>query len=193
MTDTTRPWIVFALVAAALIVVAVVMMRRRASMRRAELQRRFGPEYDRAVVENGSVTQAERDLAARAGRVERFHFRDLTDTERRGFAEAWQNLQSQFIDDPARAAVGANELITQVMRARGYPTDDFEHQAADLSVDHADVVQHYRAAQALTHSSDEGAIQTEDLRQAVVHYRALFADLVQGQNVAAQPFREAHG
>ena len=190
MTDSTTQWIVIALLAAALVVVGIVVVRRRERARRAELQHRFGPEYDRAIVEHGSVTCAERELAAREGRVGRLQFRDLTDAERRGFGEAWRTLQSRFVDNPDGAAVEANQLINELMRARGYPTDDFEHQAADLSVDHADVVQHYRAAQALTHAKQEGAAHTEDLRQALVHYRALFSDLLEVQSVPGAPMRQ---
>ncbi|HEX4337297.1 MAG TPA: hypothetical protein VH062_15380 [Polyangiaceae bacterium] len=188
MNDMT-PWIVLALGAVALIVVAATVMRNRVRTRRVALQRKFGPEYDRVVVEHGDLTQAERELAARASRVQKFHFRDLTDDERRTFGDAWSRLQAQFVDDPEGAAIGADNLIGDVMRARGYPVEDFEHQAADLSVDHAEVVQHYRAAQALTHSDHvDGPLHTEDLRQAVVHYRALFTDLVQ----APRPFHSMH-
>jgi hypothetical protein len=194
MTDTNTMWIIVGVAVFALIVLAVVVVtRKRAQLRSATLRRQFGPEYDRAVVEYGNTTRAERELEARAGRVERFHFRDLTDAERGRFGQAWSDLQSRFVDDPDGAAVGANQLINEVMRARGYPVEDFEHQAADLSVDHADVVEHYRAAQALTHSKNEGALHTEDLRQAIVHYRALFADLLESPHVAAAPLREATG
>ncbi|HEX3597886.1 MAG TPA: hypothetical protein VHU80_22410 [Polyangiaceae bacterium] len=193
MTDANMPWIVLGLVVAALIVVAAIVARRRAQSRSAELRRRFGPEYDRAVIEYGGAGRAERELAARTGRVERFHFRDLSEAERGKFGDAWTDLQARFVDDPEGAAAGADQLITEVMRARGYPIEDFEHQAADLSVDHADVVQHYRAAQSLTNSKSEGATHTEELRQAIVHYRALFADLLQGAQSAPHSLHEAHG
>jgi hypothetical protein len=180
MTDnTTTTWIILALAVAMLVMVAVIATtRRRARLRSEALRQRFGPEYERALQEHGNVTRAERELEARAARVHRFRFRDLSDAERVGFGEAWRQIQAKFVDDPAGAAVEANGLIGTVMLARGYPVDDFEHQAADLSVDHAEVVQHYRAARDLTRSKSEGAARTEELRQAIVHYRALFAELL---------------
>jgi hypothetical protein len=113
-----------------------------------------------------------------------------------GFGEAWRQIQTEFVDDPAGAAVEANQLIMAVMRARGYPVDDFEHQAADLSVDHAEVVQHYRAARELSASDSEAAVRTEELRQAIVHYRTLFADLLEPpeqRRARTGPLQEAHG
>lgn len=197
MTDnTTTIWIILAAAVAVLIVLAAIVTRRRARLRSEALRRRFGPEYERALQEHGNVARAERELEARTVRVRHFEFRELTDAERRGYGEAWRQIQARFVDDPAGAAVEANELIGVVMRARGYPVDDFEHQAADLSVDHADVVQHYRAARSLTTSRSEGAARTEELRQAIVHYRALFTDLLNPPGEARVhdgPLQEAHG
>ncbi len=197
MTDNTTTWIILAIAAALLaIVVAVVVTRRQARLRSEALQRRFGPEYERVVQEQGDVVRAERELDHRAARVHRFRFRELSDAERVGFGEAWRQTQAKFVDDPEGAAVEANQLIQTVMRARGYPVDDFEHQAADLSVDHADVVQHYRAARALTESRGEAATRTEDLRQAIVHYRALFSELLEPpseRRPKTGPFQEVHG
>src|SRR6185369_10665085 len=105
------------------------------------------------------------------------HFRDLTEADRVKFSSAWSRIQAQFVDDPVAAVAGANDLIKQVMVARGYPSDGFEQRAADLSVDHPEVVQHYRAARALSDPTRDKSIGTEELRQAVVHYRVLFADL----------------
>jgi hypothetical protein len=191
MNDRAALWILIGLVALGVIIALAVAARRRARDRTAELRERFGPEYDRAVEAHGNAARAERDLASRERRVERFHFRDLTEAERATFGAAWERIQAQFVDDPAGAAVGANELIAEVMRARGYPTDDFEHQAEDLSVDHAAVIQHYRAAMTLTQASRDGAPHTEELRQALVHYRTLFADLLRTSSAAV--LREAHG
>src|SRR6185437_15055817 len=126
----------------------------------------------------------------RARRVDRFSFHPLSEVDRARFAASWSGIQGQFIDDPAGAAVQANQLIKEVMRARGYPSDDFDQRVADLSVDHAAVVQHYRAARALSAPGRNGAIHTEDLRQAVVHYRALFADLLSEPSVPARSLRE---
>ena len=169
-------WIVVAMIAAAVVLVAAIAFRRRVRLRSAGLRRRFGPEYERAVQEFGSPVRAERELAARARRIDHIQFRELNQAERARFASTWSGIQGQFVDDPRGAVMGANELIKEVMRARGYPADDFEHRVADSSVEHANVVQHYRAARALSESSREGQAQTEELRQAVVHYRALFAD-----------------
>lgn len=186
-------WIILGLAALAIVVIAAIAMRRRARLQSAELRERFGPEYGRAVGEYGSEARAEDELAKRARRVERFHFRDLTAAERTRFDAAWTALQAQFVDDPLRAAAGANQLITEVMRARGYPIEDFDTRAADLSVDHPAVVQHYRAARALAQSNGHEMGSTEDLRQAIVHYRALFAELLQNPEPTAQTLREAHG
>jgi hypothetical protein len=187
MTDTETLWIIVA--AAAFVVAALfVVARRHARTRTAELRERFGPEYDRAVTEFGGPRRAERELAARTRRVERIHITDLTDADRSRFMTTWSRLQEQFVDDPSAAAAGAADLIKQVMRGRGYPVDDFDHRAAALSVDHPAVVQHYRAARALEH----GDHSTEDLRQAVVHYRVLFADLLGTPTATAQSLREEH-
>jgi len=161
-------------------------------MRSAELRERFGLEYDRAVTEFGSPARAERQLAARTRRVEHLRFRELNDVDRARFAASWSRVQVQFVDDPAAAATAASELIKEVMRARGYPVDDFDQRVADLSVDHAAVVQHYRAARTLSESSRTGRVNTEELRQAVVHYRALFADLLQEAGWAPPSLRERH-
>ena len=179
MNNTSVMWIVFTAVAVAILIAGIIGSRRRARERRAQLQLQFGPEYDRAVDSLGSEARAARELDKRARRVEQFHFRDLSAAECARFTSSWTRVQAQFVDDPAVAVSNANELIKDLMRARGYPIDDFEQRAADLSVDHPAVVQHYRAARALSESSHAGQINTEDLRQAVVHYRFLFSDLLQ--------------
>lgn len=180
MDDQTLVYVVIAVAAVAILVIAMLASRKRARQRRAELQRRFGPEYDRTVQELGSPDRADRELAARARRVERVQLRDLTVDERARFGEAWTRLQAQFVDDPALAVAGAADLIEEVMRARGDPSQKFEQRVADISVLHPDVVQHYRAAHELAESSRRGQINTEQLRQAVVHYRFLFSELLRG-------------
>jgi hypothetical protein len=187
---TNTAWIIVAAAAAVLLIIAAVAVRRSSQKRRANLRHRFGPEYDRAVEEFGSPERAERNLAARARRVDHIRFRDLTEADRARFTSTWAAIQAQFIDDPVLAVKGANELIKEVMRARGYPADGFEQRAEDLSVDHPEVVQHYRAARALSDANRNERANTEDLRQAVVHYRALFADLL--QTSVTQSLREAH-
>lgn len=156
------------------------------------MQRQFGPEYDRAVLQLGSAAHAERELAARARRVEHFRFKELNAAERARFAANWTRIQAQFVEDPALAVTNADELISEVMRARGYPTEDFAQRVADLSVEHPTVVQHYRAARALSESSRTGQINTEELRQAVVHYHVLFADLLQEPNPTSSRMEGAH-
>jgi hypothetical protein len=194
MTENERLWIGIALLAVAILIACVALARHRAQTRRAMLKRQFGPEYDRAVEEIGDPARAERELEARARRVEHFRFKDLGPSERARFAQEWHQIQTRFVDDPAVAVSSANELINQVMRARGYPTLSFDQRVADLSVEHPTVVQHYRAAHTLSGSIHNGTVDTELLRQALVHYRILFTELLQDNHVSAPPapLRRAH-
>ena len=187
MTNTTWLWTLVALAAVAILIATVIAAMRHARVRTAELRARFGPEYDRALHEFGSRARAEHELVSRAKRVRHIHLSDLSESDRARFASTWSHIQEQFVDDPASATVAANDLIKEVMSARGYPSHNFEERVADLSVDHAAVIQHYRAARALseTHGQEQG--NTEDLRQALVHFRALFADLLQPSTVERQP------
>jgi hypothetical protein len=169
--------VVAGIVLVALVVMVVIAMEN-GRRRRERLRRRFGPEYDRAVEQYGSVAKAEKELSARARRLERIHLRELNDADRMHFGNAWTAVQTKFVDDPPGAVSEANRLIKTVMEARGYPVEDFEHRVADLSVEHAHVVQHYRAARALALANQEGRANTEELRQAFVHYRALFTELL---------------
>jgi hypothetical protein len=177
MDDSTMLWAFVALAVVALVIIVVVASRHRSKVRRAELKSKFGPEYDRAVEEYGP-DRADRELASRERRVGEFHPRPLSAADRGRFLASWATIQAQFVDDPGVAVSGANELINEVLRAQGYPTENFEQRVADLSVEHAGVVQHYRAAKALADSNRNGQVNTEELRQAVVHYRVLFADLL---------------
>jgi hypothetical protein len=191
MTTTESMFMVLLGLLAAVAIAAALSRRHR--VRRAALRRRFGPEYDRALQEYGSAPRAERELAARAKRVNAFHFRDLNEPDRVRFVATWTGLQDHFIDDPSRAVREANELIKEVMIARGYPPNDFERRVSDLSVDHANVVQHYRAAHALAEANLEGRANTEELRQAVVHYRALFSELLEDpESTRGERLREQH-
>jgi hypothetical protein len=194
MTDseTTILWGAIALVAVAIVIAATITSRRRARVRSAELRQRFGPEYERAVLELGSPARAERELAKRTKRVDHIQFHELSSADRTRFSSTWRQVQAQFVDDPRAAVVGANELIKEVMRARGYQIDNFDQRVADLSVDHPAVVQHYRAAHALVDATGNQPVNTEELRQAVVHYRALFADLLQERSSIAPQHRDAH-
>jgi hypothetical protein len=194
MADNTSLIGISALIAAAVVIVAVAVVasRRRRAVRSAELKARFGPEYERAIQELGNRARAERELASRARRVEHIQFRNLSAADRSRFQASWDAIQGHFLDDPAAAAIEANELIKEVMRARGYPSDDFEHRVADLSVYHPEVVQHYRAARILSESMRKGQINTEELRQALVHYRTLFGDLLQEAGPPSPSLHRAH-
>lgn len=163
-----------------LVAIAVVAWLAVRSSRRhhVELRQRFGPEYDRAVAEYGSEKRAERELAKREKRVNRLDLHPLREPERLRFAGEWSTIQARFVDDPSGAVTAANELIKSVMEAHGYPIRDFGQRVEDLSVEHANVIQHYRAARVLADANREGRADTEELRQAFVHYRALFADLL---------------
>jgi len=187
MTDAERVWTVVALVSVAIVLIALAVSRHYARARRARLKQRFGPEYDVAVETLGSPELADRELTERARRVAHFRFHELNPVDQARFATTWQNIQTGFVDDPAVAVTSANELINEVMRARGYPTLSFEQRVADLSVEHPAVIQHYRAAHELSRSVHNGVIDTEQLRQALVHYRMLFAELLQNHSVAAPP------
>lgn len=195
---TTDTMIVIALVAAVgLLLVLVVLSARNAKERRRHLRERFGPEYDRAIQERGSERQAERVLVARERRVQRLHINELDAAHRVQFQSAWGHAQTLFVDDPSGAVREADELINTVMRARGYPVEDFERRVEDLSVDHANVIDHYRAARVLAEANREGRANTEELRQALVHYRALFAELLEEprdeRRVAPEYRAEARG
>jgi hypothetical protein len=169
-------WAVLAVVAIAAIGVAVWRSQRR--KQREQLAKRFGPEYERLMQEHGSATLAERELEARAKRVSKLSIKELSDTERRTFSQAWHQTQERFVDTPLMAVRSAHDLVQDVMRARGYPVEEFDQRVADLSVEHANVVEHYRAAHTLHKSNQQGEANTEELRMAMVHYRALFSDLL---------------
>jgi len=174
---TTVTVIIVVLVVVLLAAAATMFVRNR---RRAELQHRFGPEYDRVVEQADSRKDAENHLAGLAQRRDELTIRDLDATERARYDSEWESIQTRFVDEPGPAVDAANGLIKTVMRERGYPVDDFNERADLVAVDHPDVVQHYRDAHAAheRHRSS-GGIETEDLRQSFVHYRALFAALVQ--------------
>jgi hypothetical protein len=193
MNDSERLWTIIALVSVAIVLMALAIARKRSRARRARLQERFGPEYDIAVDELGPA-RAERELEERTRRVAHFRFNELSATDRARFATKWHDIQANFVDDPAVAVTTANELINEVMRARGYPTLSFEQRVADLSVEHPTVIQHYRAAHELSRSVFNGTVDTEQLRQALVHYRMLFTDLLhenRDAEAAPAPLRRA--
>ena len=174
--DNTLVWVLLVVALVAVAVAAWMFMQKRKT---EQLREDFGPEYGRAVEEHGDQRQAESALEARRERVEQLHIRPLSPSDREGFAESWRAAQARFVDDPAAAISEADRLVGEVMQARGYPVGDFEQRAADVSVDHPRVVEHYRAAHTIAMRNEDGHADTEDLRQAMVHYRALFEDLLE--------------
>jgi hypothetical protein len=171
-------WVWILIVVAAAVVVAAVIRRVLAGRRTRELQERFGPEYDRTSAAVGSKREAESELAARQDRREQLNIRPLPAEARQRFADQWEAVQGQFVDSPAAAVSAADGLVCSVMADRGYPMDDFEQRAADISVDHPQVVQNYREARDIARASEQGQVTTEDLRQAMQNYRALFDELL---------------
>ncbi len=150
--------------------------RQRRSRR---LKDRFGPEYDRTVAETGNRRAAESELQERAQRRERLDIVPLEPAAHDRYVAAWHQTQARFVDEPGEAVREADRLVTSVMRDRGYPIDDFEQRAADISVDHPQVVDDYRAARRIAEANDRSEASTEDLRQAFVHYRSLFEELLE--------------
>ena len=165
------------IVVAVLVVVLAFFAARQ--QRSRKLREQFGPEYDRTVADAGDRKQAEARLQERTERRQRLEIIALDPAERDRYVEAWRQTQARFVDEPAEATREADRLITDVMRKRGYPIDDFEQRAADISVDHPQVVDDYRAAQAIAAANDRSEASTEDLRQALVHYRSLFEELLE--------------
>ncbi|MEV4203162.1 hypothetical protein [Micromonospora globbae] len=164
--------VVVVLVVAALVAAVLTLARRRS------LRDRFGPEYDRVVAERNSRAAAERELRERERRHAELRLTPLDPESRARYAAAWEELQARFIDAPAETVGDADELVTRLIAERGYPTGDFSDQIAHLSVEHARTLSHYRDAHEIHLRNSRGEASTEDLRQAVVHYRALFADLL---------------
>jgi hypothetical protein len=194
-TMNTQTWMVLGLVLvlALIALAAFLFYQKKQSQRLAE---RFGPEYGRTVKALGSRTKAESELKTREQRVEHFDIVPLSPADADRFGRAWKTLQGNFVDDPTGAVVQADQLVRELLLKRGYPMSDFERRAADISVDHPTVVSNYRAAQAIAARNKRGEASTEELRKAVVHYRALFDELlevreVRQETMAARPI-EAH-
>jgi len=165
-------------------VIAAAWWYTQQQRRSKQLRQRFGPEYERAVDQYGERGRAEEALTARTERVEQLHIRPLRAEDSARYAESWRSVQSRFVDDPEGAIGEADRLCGEVMQARGYPMGNFEQRAADISVDHPQVVEHYRAAHEVARRSADGNATTEDLRQAMVHYRTLFEDLIETREPA---------
>jgi hypothetical protein len=146
--------------------------------RTQSLKQHFGSEYSRTVAETGDRWQAESALRARTKRVEKLHIRPLDRAERVRFLDAWRGVQAHFVDDPNASLVEAGSVIGRVMAAEGYPVEDFEQRAADISVEHPRVVENYRSGHDIAIRQEQGHADTEDLRQAMIHYRTLFEELL---------------
>jgi hypothetical protein len=174
MTDTTLMIIAVVVVLAVLALAWVYLAGRR----RQQLRSRFGPEFERTAHDLGSEKQAETVLAEREKRVASYRIRELSPEERGRFAESWRRVQGMFVDDPASAVTEADLLVSELMNTRGYPMRDFEQRAEDLTVGHAEVVHHYRAARDIAIRHSQKSASTEDLRRALVHYRELFGELL---------------
>ena len=182
----TWAWIVIVVVAALIVLGAIAAwMQQR---KRSQLKERFGSEYDRTVSDRGERRAAERELTERERKRQQLDIVPLSPEAQKKYSASWQDVQGRFVDDPSNAVDEADRLVTDVMRDRGYPIDDFEQRADDISVDHPEVVQNYRAAHAVhTKVSDaNGGASTEDLRQGLVHYRALFSELLEAREPTAE-------
>ena len=164
-----------------LVVVAIVGFVHRRGTRTRAFRNRFGSEYDRAVLEHGSSRKAEAKLADRETRVDALKIRELGATERERFIAEWQTAQSRFVDHPKAAVTEADDLIAALLEARGYPKDSFEQRAADVSVNYPRVMEDYRVAHAIAVRPHPAEASTEELRTAMIQYRAIFDELVQAQ------------
>jgi hypothetical protein len=191
-------WVLIAVLVLVVLVLVGLLVGR--SRRSARLKEHFGPEYERTVGELGEQRAAEADLLQREKKRKKLDIVELSPEARAEHAAMWQRVQADFVDDPVDAVGRAERLVTRVMRERGYPIDDFEQRAADISVDHPDIVENYRNAHSIYQSQRDGQIETEGARQAFVHYRALFDRLLgsepeaqpQTENVNDQQWRQTH-
>jgi hypothetical protein len=168
--------------AAVIILIIVVLTWLYVRSRRhttADLRHKFGSEYERAVLTHGSERKAEAKLTDREKRVEKLNIRDLDPMEREQFSKRWESVQSRFVDSPKGSVAEADDLVSSLMKTRGYPVSDFDQRAADISVDHPRVVENYRSAHEIALRVGKDAATTEDLRTAMIHYRSLFDELVQ--------------
>ena len=188
MDNTTVVIIVAFFASAVLVAIGVaiwLMMRKR---RTSELRSKFGPEYNRMARAEGDAARAEGLLREREKRVSKLDIKPLTTQRRNSFADEWERVQAEFVDDPTAAVVHADALVQLVMTERGYPVVDFEQRVADVSVDHPAVAQNYRLAHDIAARNDREDVEMEKLREAMLHYRALFADLLHDGGL--QPIRQ---
>jgi hypothetical protein len=172
-------WVWIVIVAIVAIVVFGVVFSALRTRRSRSLQDQFGREYDRTVDKAGGRREAERELAERQKRHDELDLKPLSQDARERYLQQWQVTQGRFVDDPTGAVSEADDLVQRVMRDRGYPVDDFEQRAADISVEHPELVEKYRTANGIARASERGEASTEDLRHSVRHYRALFVELLE--------------
>lgn len=173
--STTTVVVLIVLIALVLAVAGFLTTRQR---RTKGLQERFGPEYERTVQQTDNRRDAERELRERAAKRDELDIRELDPVRREAFAGRWRQAQEEFVDRPGAAVSQAQTLVTEVMRERGYPVDDHEEATRVVSVDHSDVMDQYRSARDISQRQEHGQASTEELRQAMVHYRALFGRLL---------------
>lgn len=180
-----EPW-VWILIAVVVLVVLWLVWRRSQKRKSDQLQEQFGPEYERAVESKGGQSEAESELAQRAKRHDKLDIRSLSPAARESYERSWTDAQADFVDQPREALAKADRLVQEVMKERGYPVDDFEQRAADLSVDHPGVVDNYRSAHTTSTRASSGDASTEDMRRGMQHYRSLFDDLLESPGGSAE-------
>ena len=176
-------WVLIAI--GIVVVLALVAWSAYSARKRRGLQERFGPEYDRTVADAPNRREAESELTEREKRRDELQVRPLAPDSRDRYASRWHNTQAKFVDEPEEAVGEADSLIQEVMRERGYPVEDFEQRASDLSVDHPEVISNYRAAHGISVANEHGKASTDDLRTAMQHYRALFVELLETEPAEA--------
>jgi FtsZ-interacting cell division protein ZipA len=169
--------IVAVIVVAAIAVVGLKIAKQKQSRR---LRERYGSEYERAVAEHGDERAAESALRDREKQHRKLDLKDLNQQQRDDYDRRWKDLQAEFVDDPSRAVRGADQLVVEIMKVRGYPVDDFDQRAENLSVDHPETTSRYREARTIARANEDGTADTENLRQAVTSYRELVRALVHG-------------
>ena len=180
------PTLTIVLIIVVLVIIAAIVYGVQTG-RRKKLQSTFGPEYDRVVADTGNRTEAEKELREREKRHAELELKELSPESQQRYRAAWEEVQIQFVDSPSEAVGTADELVTRLITERGYPTAEYDERLADLSVEHANTLQHYREAHEISERNTAGRASTEDLRLALVHYRALFADLLGTDPVSTTP------
>lgn len=181
--------IVIAVIALLVVAGVVVAFAMQSDRKRRELREGFGPEYHQTLSRTGSRSEAQKELKERQKRVSSFNLKPLMSADAAHFSEEWRKTQERFVDDPKAAIGDADRLVQEVVQARGYPMSDFDQRAADVSVDDPEVVQNYRSAHGIAQANEQGEANTEDLRQAVFHYRSLFVELLETEEEPATTAR----